>query len=74
MAARRTSGLSEKDSLDAKVFMRTFNDALGCAKDIAEREAGRAHYKDYVRLLVKASRESRIVLDTNGDLVSSVNG
>ena len=52
--------------------MRTFNDALGCAKDIAEREAGRAHYKDYVRLLVKASREERIVIDSENNLVASV--
>jgi hypothetical protein len=74
MAARKTSGLSEKDTLDAKVFMRTFNDALGCAKDIAEREAGRAHYKDYVRLLVKASRNERLVLDSDGELVAALNG
>jgi hypothetical protein len=36
-AARRSSGLSEQDVLNTKVFMRTFADALSCAEDIAQK-------------------------------------
>ena len=43
---RTTSGLSESDITDAKIFMRTFTDALNCAEEIASKEAARAHYKD----------------------------
>lgn len=44
--ARQSSGLTEQDICDTKVFMRTFKDALSCAEDIAQKEASRAHYKD----------------------------
>ena len=43
---RVTTGLSESDVTDAKVFMRTLTDALNCAEEIACKEAARAHYKD----------------------------
>ena len=43
---RVSTGLSESDVTDAKVFMRTLTDALNCAEEIASKEAARAHYKD----------------------------
>lgn len=45
MAQRKSSGLSDQEVMDAKVFMRTLNDALDCAEDIAQTEASKAHYK-----------------------------
>ena len=44
--------MSKEDLLDTKIYMRTFTDALQCAKDIAEREASKAHYKHYVGELI----------------------
>ena len=64
--------MSEQDVTAAKVFMRTFNDALICARDIAETEAARAHYKDYVRHLVMAIRKDHLMLDRSGEVVSAL--
>ena len=47
---RPSSGLANDDIIDMKVFLRTVEDALSCA-DIALKEAGQAHYKDYIHVL-----------------------
>ena len=39
MQAQRNSGLYANDIMDIKVFMRTYNDAMDCAKSIAMRDA-----------------------------------
>jgi len=69
--ARKTSGLSADDISDAKIFIRSFNDALDCTRDIAYREAGRNHYKEYVRVLISAMRSDKLMLDKNGEIVAS---
>ena len=43
--------------------MRTFTDALECAKDIAEREAAKAHYKDYVKDLTTSMKTASMVVN-----------
>ncbi len=68
---RASSGLSESDVTDAKVFMRTFTDALNCAQEIATKEAARAHYKDQVRILMRGIRYNKLVVDRNGEVVCS---
>ena len=74
MSARRTSGLTEQDSFDAKVFLRSFNDALSCAQEIAEREAARAQYKEYVRALITATKfDQQIAIDQEGRVVAAKN-
>ena len=73
MTARKTSGLTEQDCLDAKVFLRTFNDALCCAQSIAERESARAQYKEYVKSMLQSSRENQLIVDSKGDMISGGN-
>ena len=34
--------------------MRTYNDALDCAKSVAERDASVKHYKSYMKTLIDA--------------------
>ena len=53
--------------------MRTFTDALQCAEDIAEREAAKTHYKDYVGQLIKSMKSDSLIVDKYGDVVSSTN-
>jgi hypothetical protein len=43
---RPSSGLTYSDVYDARVFMRTLEDAISCAEDIAAKEAARAHFKN----------------------------
>ena len=66
MQARNSSGLSNEDLLSTKIYMRTLTDALQCAHDIAEREAAKAHYKEYVRTLVNSMKQAPMLVDTTG--------
>ena len=68
---RPSSGLSDSDVNDARVFMRTFTDALNCAEEIASKEAARAHYKDQVRILMRGIRFNKMVVDREGEVVCS---
>ena len=71
---RATSGLTDQDVVDTKVFLRTINDAMICAQDIAQMEAGRAHYRDYVRLLTRGLRTNKLMVDDKGEVVSGDSG
>ena len=51
--------------------MRTFTDALACAQDVAEKDAARTHYKDYVSTLIDSLRKSPMILDNDGKIVSA---
>ena len=64
MQARSTSGLSDEDIVQTKIYMRTLTDALQCAQDVAEREAARTHYKDYVRTLVNSLKVQPLLIDS----------
>ena len=73
MQVRATSGLTKEDLLATKIYMRTFTDALQCAEDIAEREAAKAQYKEYVTRLIGAMRSDSIVVDQNAEVVAATN-
>lgn len=64
--ARPSTGLSDEDIINSKVFIRTFVDALSCAEDIAQKEASRAHYKDQVKIMMRNLRWGRILVDSDG--------
>mgnify|MGYP001359759323 CR=1 FL=1 len=68
---RPSTGLSDSDVTDARIFMRTFTDALNCAQEIANKEAARAHYKDQVRILMRGIRFNKMVVDRDGEVVCS---
>jgi len=51
--------------------MRTLQDAISCAEDIATKEAGRAHYKNYIRILSSNLKHNRFMIDNLGETVSS---
>ena len=71
-SARKTSGLTDQDSFDARVFLRSLNDAMYCAQEIAQREVGVAHYKEYMRAIIKATKYSQLFLiDKDGEVCYS---
>lgn len=39
MQVKSSTGLQSSEVLDIKVFLRTYNDALDCAKSVAYRDA-----------------------------------
>ena len=73
MHARRTSGLSDEDLLQTKIYMRTLTDALQCSQDMAEREAARFHYKDYVSTLVYSLKKRPLLIDCDGTIMAYQN-
>lgn len=48
--------------MNVKVFLRTYNDAIECAQQIARRESQRDHYKSYVKTLIKALKDDKVCL------------
>ena len=71
MSVKKQSGLSDLDLYNAKVFLRSFNDALDCVKDNAMRQTAQAHYKDYISTLMRAMRQNRIMIDKNDNVVGA---
>jgi len=69
--ARQSTGLSDEDIINSKVFMRTFVDALSCAEDIAQKDASRAHYKDQIKILMRNIRWGKIIVDNDGEVLCS---
>ena len=70
MQARTTTGMSEDDVKNVKVYMRTFKDAIDCARDIADRESARTQYKHYVKMMLKKGGP-HIVLDKDNNVVAA---
>ena len=73
MKARRTSGFTEKDMFETKVYLRSFNEAVDCLDDISHREAAKVHYKSYIKQLVDGACKSHIMLDKEGAIVAAQN-
>mmetsp|Transcript_19851 Transcript_19851/g.24542 ORF Transcript_19851/g.24542 Transcript_19851/m.24542 type:complete len:96 (-) Transcript_19851:264-551(-) len=73
MQARSSSGVSEDDLLATKIYMRTLADALSCANDIAEREAAKKHYKEYVKTLIDSMKAAPMIVDKEGSVISATN-
>jgi len=49
---RPETGLKEDDIYGIKVFMRSYNDAIRCSNEIAQKDTSVDHYKSYIKLLV----------------------
>lgn len=62
MTTRYSSGLQDSDIYNIKVFLRTYNDAISCAEEIANIESARDHYKSYVKVLIKALKQDQVNL------------
>ena len=60
MSARKTSGFQDQDIFNVKVFLRSYNDAIECAKQMATREAASDHYKDYIKTLIQALKDDKV--------------
>ena len=73
MQVRRTSGLTQEDLLQTKIYMRTITDALQCAQSIAENDAAKTHYKEYMSQLINSLRNGPMIVDNQGKVLSSVN-
>ena len=63
MNVRKESGLIDNDLFEAKVFLRSLNDAFDCAKDNSMKQTAKIHFKDYMRTLMRAMKTNRIMLD-----------
>ena len=64
-----SSLLPDSDILNAKIFLRTYNDAIDCAQQIASRESQRDHYKSYVKTLLRSLREDKLMIDKTGAVI-----
>jgi len=52
--------LLASDIMNLKVFLRTYNDAIDCAQQIASRESSRDHYKSYIKTLITALKKDQV--------------
>ena len=46
------TGLTQDNTFNIKVFMRTYNDAIRCSNEIAQKDTAVDHYKTYIKVLV----------------------
>ena len=51
---RPETGFSVEDTYNIKVFMRSYNDALGVSQEVAEKDSSVDHYKSYIKLLINS--------------------
>ena len=56
-----TGVLLDSDVMNVKVFLRTYNDAIECAQQIATRESSRDHYKSYIKSLITAMKKDQVL-------------
>ena len=70
---RRETGLSNEDTKEIKVFMASFNDAIRCSQEIAQKDTSTDHFKTYLKLLLDARRKNSelIMIDKEGDVIAS---
>ena len=54
------SGLNCDDIVNIKVFMRSYNDALRCSQEIAQKDTSVDHYKDYMKVLIRAAKTKNV--------------
>lgn len=52
--------LYDQEVANIKVFLRTYNDAIDCAQQIAGRESQRDHYKTYVKTLINSLKDDKV--------------
>jgi hypothetical protein len=68
MAGKGSQGINQtangvllgSDIMNVKVFLRTYNDAIDCAQQIASRESSRDHYKSYIKTLITALKKDQV--------------
>ena len=46
--------------------MRTYNDAIKCSREIADKDTAVDHYKNYIKVMVNSIRYNHIMIDPNG--------
>jgi hypothetical protein len=61
----------EEDVRGIKVFMRSFNDAIYCSKEIAEKDTSTDHYKNYIKVLVSGLRYNKVLIDSESRVMAS---
>ena len=67
------TGLNNDNTYDIKVFMRTYNDAIRCSNEIAQKDTAVDHYKNYIRLLVNGLKKKQIMIDSDNKVMGSYN-
>ena len=65
------TGLSNDDCHDIKVLMKTYNDAIKCSEEIAQKDTSTDHYKNYLKLIIHAVKMNRIMIDSENKLFGS---
>lgn len=60
MSTRKSSGFKDEDIFNVKVFLRSYNDAIECAKLMAERESSSDLYKNSIKTLSDAANEDKV--------------
>ncbi|CDW82085.1 UNKNOWN [Stylonychia lemnae] len=71
MQISKNSGLNHDDVSDIKVFLRTYNDAIQCAKSVAERDAQVHHYKQYMKILIDSLKQDKMMIDSQNQIIAA---
>ena len=70
---RPDTGLTDADVLGIKVFMRSYNDAIKCSNEIAQKDTATDHYKNYIKVLVTSLKQNMVMIDVNSQVMASSN-
>ena len=70
---RRETGLTSEDTKQIKIFMSSFNDAIRCSQEIAQKDTSTDHFKNYLKLLIDARKKQNplLMIDKDGYVISS---
>lgn len=65
------TGLSNNEVHDIKVFMKSYNDAINCSKEIAQKDTSTDHYKNYIKLIISSVKQNNILIDSDFKIFGS---
>ena len=51
--------------------MRTYNDAIRCSQEIAQKDTAVDHYKNYIKVLVRSLKVNSMMIDSRGKVLST---
>ena len=68
---RKESGLSNEDVSQIKIFMSSYNDAIKCSQEIAQKDTSVDHYKNYLKVVLDARATKSIMIDSESQVIAT---
>ena len=53
--------------------MRSYNDAIRCSQEIAQKDTSVDHYKNYIKVLIGSLRDKSVLIDADNKVMASSN-